>query len=80
MDKVYINISNMNECYTKRYLQDEFRKDLVSIDELIELIQDLKGEYDSLQEQYDDLKQDMEDNYVHRPMSDYTGDARDDWY
>ena len=67
MEQVYINIKDMNECFTKRYLQDEFKKDLVSVDELIGLIEDLKGEYDYLEEQYEDLKRDMEDNY--KPMS-----------
>lgn len=67
MEQIYINIKDMNECYTKRYLQETFKKDLVSISELIGLIEDLKGDYDSLEEQYDDLKQDMEDNY--KPVS-----------
>lgn len=67
MDQLYINLKDMNECFTKRYLQDEFKKDLVSVDELIGLIEDLKGEYDYLEEQYEDLKRDMEDNY--KPIS-----------
>ena len=42
------------------------------------MIEDLTCEYEVLQEKYDDFKQDVEDNYVSRPMSDYTGDAYDD--
>ena len=42
------------------------------------MIEDLSCEYDVLKEEYDDFKQDVEDNYVSRPMSDYTGDAYDD--
>ena len=63
MNQVYINIKDMNECYTKRYLQEKFKKDLVSVDELICLIEDLKGDYDEAQEKIEDLEQDIRDNY-----------------
>lgn len=63
MNQVYINIKDMNECYTKRYLQEKFKKDLVSVDELIGLIEDLKGDYDEAQEKIEDLEQDIRDNY-----------------
>ena len=78
MNEVYINIKNMNECYIKRYMQDQFKKDLVSIEEIIALLEDLKGDYDELEEKFEDLQQDLEDNYIPRPMSDYTGDRYDD--
>ena len=42
------------------------------------MIEDLTCEYEVLQEKYEDLERDLEDNYIHRPMSDYTGDADDD--
>jgi len=63
MDQIYININDMIECYTKRYLKEHFKKDLVSIEELISLIEDLKGDYDSAQEKIEDLEQDIKDNY-----------------
>ena len=52
--------------------------ELVTYDDIVSMIEDLTCEYDVLQEEYDDFKQDVEDNYVSRPMSDYTGDAYDD--
>ena len=67
MEQVYINLKDMNECFTKRYLQETLKKDLVSVNELIGLIEDLKGDYDVLQEKYEDLEQDMRDNY--KPIS-----------
>ena len=51
---------------------------LVTYDDIVSMIEDLTCEYDVLKEEYDDFKQDVEDNYVSRPMSDYTGDAYDD--
>ena len=51
---------------------------LVTYEDIISMIEDLTCEYEALQEKYDDFKQDVEDNYVSRPMSDYTGDAYDD--
>ena len=51
---------------------------LVTIEDLICMVDDLVCEYDVLQEEYEDLERDLEDNYIHRPMSDYTGDADDD--
>lgn len=67
MNQVYINIKDMNECYLKRYLQEQFKKDIVSIDEILGLLEDLKGDYDSLEEEFEDFKQDVEDNY--KPVS-----------
>ena len=51
---------------------------LVTYDDIVSMIEDLTCKYEVLQEEYDDFKQDVEDNYVSRPMSDYTGDAYDD--
>lgn len=51
---------------------------LVTYDDIVSMIEDLTCEYEILQEKYDDFKQNVEDNYVSRPMSDYTGDAYDD--
>jgi len=51
---------------------------LITYDDIVSMIEDLTCEYEVLQEKYDDFKKDVEDNYVSRPMSDYTGDAYDD--
>lgn len=51
---------------------------LITYGDIVSMIEDLTCEYNVLQEKYDDFKQDVEDNYVSRPISDYTGDAYDD--
>ena len=45
---------------------------------LISMLEDLIYEYEVLKEELEDFKQDVEDNYISRPMSDYTGNADDD--
>ena len=45
---------------------------------MTELIEDLLSQIDILQEQYDDLEQDLHDNYRPLPRSEYTGDSYDD--
>lgn len=54
------------------------KAELVTYDDIVSMIEDLTCEYEVLQEEYEDLERDLEDNYIHRPMSDYTGDADDD--
>ena len=44
------------------------------------LAMDLLLEIDRLEEKLEDCEQDKEDNYIPRPMSDYTGDLEDDQY
>lgn len=42
------------------------------------MLESLLDEIDKLQEKYDDLEQDLHDNYRPLPMSEYTGDSYDD--
>lgn len=53
------------------YIEDEY------IDSILE---DLVTEYNAKDEELEDVKNDLENNYVSRPMSDYTGDRDDDRY
>lgn len=71
MEQVLVNIKD-------DYCAKFFKKDLVSIDEILDKLSELEDERLDLEEQLEDLKQDMEDNYIHRPMSHYTGDSYDD--
>lgn len=52
--------------------------DFIAYEDVISIIEDLTIEYDVLKEKYNDFKQYVEDNYVHRPISNYTGNADDD--
>lgn len=46
-------------------------------DEMLAMIEDLICEIDRLKEEAEEREQDIQDNYIHRPMSDYTGDVDD---
>lgn len=48
------------------------------IEDLKSKIEELKSEIEEWQDKYQELEQDMKDNYIPRPMSDYTGDSYDD--
>lgn len=52
----------------------------LTLEELIQLCEDLYYENQRLEEQIEELEQDIEDNYIKRPQSDYTGDFEDDRY
>lgn len=47
-------------------------------DGILAMLEDLILEIDRLKEQAEDRERDIEDNYIRRPMSDYTGDVDDD--
>lgn len=68
MNEVYIDMRKES-----KWISKYFNKDLVSIEELLGVIEDLDSELESLQEKYDDLKQDMEDNYRPIPIEEQIG-------
>ena len=56
------------EIVMKGYNLDHFQeKDFYSWDEILEIIENMESELHSLQEEYDDFKQNVEDNY--KPIS-----------
>jgi len=63
----YMNCTNDDEC--KGYIEDY---------EVESMIEDLCSYIDDLKEKIKDMEQDIEDNYIPRPKSDYTGDSYDD--
>ena len=73
MQEVYIKKENLN-----KWIAKHFDKDIISIDDLIGIIEDLDDEIEYWKEKYEDLEQDLEQNYIHRKRSDYTGDSYDD--
>lgn len=62
MDQVYIKKNDLSE-WTQKY----FKEDLVSVDDLIRVIEDLDNEIDRVKEEFDDYKQMVADNY--KPIS-----------
>ena len=69
--EVLINVKDCNN--------EIFKKDLYTVDELIEIIEDLKYQVEDLQKENEELKQQIEDNY--RPLSAYelTGMSESDF-
>ena len=70
---MYIDIRNENEIITKL-----FKKDLVSVDELLGTIEDLKLEVERLQEEVEDREQYYKDNYRKIDEHEYYGVSRKD--
>ena len=63
MDNVYIKKNELNTWITKHLPN----KDLISIDDLINAIENLDGEVEEWQSKYEELENDLHDNY--RPIS-----------
>lgn len=57
MKSIYIDSSE------SRWLEEYFKKGMVTIDEIINACEDLVIENKELEEQLEDLKQDLHDNY-----------------
>ena len=65
MKNVYIKVQDMNK-WVAKYFPNQ---DLVSIDNLITVIEDLDGELDNLKEEFEEYKQNIEENYKQIPYS-----------
>ena len=54
---------NLEEQFHRRY----FKKDIVTLEEILEKIEELDDEVEKLRERYQELENDVKDNY--RPIS-----------
>lgn len=66
MNEVYINIKDFGEGWLGRYLEKKFNRDLISVDDLLGLIEDLSSDVEELEDRIRDLEEDIEQNY--RPI------------
>ena len=64
MTEVYVKVNELPSWLVKKYFDE---KDFYSIAELIAIIEDIDSDKERLEEELEDLKQDVEDNY--RPIS-----------
>lgn len=69
MDQVYINKQDINR-WVGKYFPN---KDLISIGDLLGVIEDLDLDVYRLNEKYEDLERDLEDNYRHLSVSEQIG-------
>ena len=68
MNEVFIDIRKEN-AWIRKY----FNADFVSIDQLIGVIEDLDGEVENWKEKYQDLEEDIKENYRPIPYSEQVG-------
>ena len=74
MKDLYIDIRNENEIIT-----NYFKKDLVSVDDLLGAIEDLKLEVERLNEQIEKRAQEIADNYRRIPVAEQVGISERDF-
>lgn len=60
MTEVYVKVNELPSWLVKKYFDE---KDFYSIAELIAIIEDIDSDKERLEEELEDLKQDIEDNY-----------------
>ena len=65
MERVYIDIRKENQ-WIRKYFNN---KDFISVDDLLDVIENLDSEVECLKEQIEDIKQDRDDNYRPIPYS-----------
>ena len=64
MTEVYVKVNELPSWLVKKYFDE---KDFYSIAELIAIIEDLDSDKERLEEELEDLKRDLQDNY--KPIS-----------
>ena len=72
-NKIYVEVEEnermlFNEISELTMTNYELKENSIPIDSLIPMIKDIMVEYHNLQEQLEDLKRDMEDNYRPIPL------------
>ena len=70
MEDVLIRTDAMPEWLAKKYFKKD---DVASIEDLFALIEDLDSDKDMLQEEFDNYKQYVEDNYKFMPTEEQIG-------
>ena len=65
MENVFIKREELN-----KWIAKYFKEDLVSIDDILRVLEDLDNEIDRVKEEFDDYKRMVADNY--KPISAYS--------
>ena len=61
------------------YTDYDIKDSMVSVDNLIIMLEDLYTEYECLKEEYEDFKKDVKDNYEHIPYEEQIGHNEKDF-
>jgi len=64
MNSVYIKTDELSSWLKEKYFKD---KDLVTIDELLDAFENVADELDWLQNEFDDFKREISENYTFKP-------------
>lgn len=75
MDNVFIKKNELSE-WTQKY----FKEELVSVDDLIRVIEDLDNEIENVKEKYEDFKQMVLDNYIPRSSNSIYGVSENEFH
>ena len=69
------------KCDGYNFVEDRsFIDRTLTLEELIQLCEDLYYENQKLEKEIQELEENIQENYIKRPTSDYTGDFEDDRY
>lgn len=60
MDQIYIKTNDLASWIADRYF---YGKDFITIEELNVALENLSSDYEMLEQKFEDLKRDVEDNY-----------------
>ncbi len=72
MEKILINLE---EDYYKKY----FKKDIVTLEEILEKVEELDDEIDYLKEAYERLEEELRENYKPIPKHEFYGVSERDF-
>lgn len=73
MDNVYVNLE---DDYCRRF----FKSNFVTVEEILEMLVELDDKRDALEEELEELRQDLEENYRPIPVSERLGIDDRDFY
>lgn len=81
-EKLYEQISDLTETDYEGWLNKNREEYFVASEKVLNMLQDLIWEIEHWKEQYEDLKQDVEENYKLKDVDpyDYYGVSRKDFY
>ena len=60
MDNIYIKVADLNKWISKYFPN----KDLITVEDLLGLIEDLDSELENKKIEYDELENDLHENYI----------------
>lgn len=69
MKDIYVDLRTQNKSMREAFKN----KDLVSVYDLLDKIEDLTFELEAVKEEYEDFKKDVEDNYKYMPIDEQVG-------